>query len=171
MARSYLKTYLQTSTAFSSNYKRSFESVKTKKMQDIYHNYYAGVQNYHGAIVGDITVDDALQVVTRTLAQLPKTQKEVELTIPRAYPTARQSFTKQLEGSGEESARIIRSYIVSKSNMLSISSADSLAYIEGWVTSVLSQTLHEEMGLTYSVSASIGGFTLDYDDFELVINL
>lgn len=147
------------------------ESVKTKKMQDIYHNYYAGVQNYHGAIVGDITVDDALQVVTRTLAQLPKTQKEVELTIPRAYPTARQSFTKQLEGSGEESARIIRSYIVSKSNMLSISSADSLAYIEGWVTSVLSQTLREEMGLTYSVSASIGGFTLDYDDFELVINL
>jgi len=147
------------------------ESVQTQQMQDIYHSYYAGVQNYHGAIVGDVSVDEALQVVARTLAQLPKTQEKVELTTPRAYPTVQQSFTQQLEGSGEESARITRSYLVSKASMLPIASADSVAYIEDWVTAVLSQTLREELGLTYSVSASIGGLTLDYDDFELVIGL
>jgi len=147
------------------------ESVQTQQMQDIYHSYYAGVQNYHGAIVGDVSVDEALQVVARTLAQLPKTQENLQLSTPRAYPAVQQSFTQQLEGSGEESARITRSYVVSKASMLPIASADSVAYIEDWVTAVLSQTLREELGLTYSVSASIDGFTLDYDDFELVIDL
>lgn len=147
------------------------ESVQLQQMQDIYQNYYGGAQNYHGAIVGDISAADALQIVGRTLAQLPKTQEKIELTTPRPYPRAQQSFAKQLEGSGEESARIIRSYLVSKANMQPIANADSVAYIEDWVTAVLSQTLREELGLTYSVSASISGFTLDYDDFKLVIDL
>jgi len=147
------------------------ESVEPSHMYRMYKHYFSGVQNYHGAIVGDVSAEAALSMVKKTLARLPKMPLQIALSQQRPYPTAKRSFTEKIQGSGEESARIMRRYIVSKEKMSNHAAVDSVAYLEHWVGSALTHKLREELGLTYSVSTAIQGLTLDYDDYELLIDL
>lgn len=137
-------------------------------MQDIYHRYFSGAQNYRLVIVGDLNRKAARQAIDNVISALPITGQSQEASF-RYYPGASESGHWSVNGSGESSAFVVlRNSRVKSEN--EFPEHWNWALLEKWVSEALNDQIREVDGSVYQIQASLDGTSRYQDRYTLIIN-
>ena len=158
----------QNDTAFRMMTAEEIESVSFAEAQELYQQFVQGNQSYRLAIVGDLSVEQAQDLVERYFANLPDA---VPQGPGRASPQPIAANQVRVSGSGEEYASVILSYYLSKEALNQSYQQTPTALLAAWLDEQLFDRIRTQEGLVYSISSGIDGNLPVDQQFSLDIYL
>lgn len=138
---------------------QDIENVSKQDIESIYHQYFAGAQNYKMYIVGDLEPAELERYLTQYIANISNQSADYLSTVD--YPKLQKSERIVGDGVGGEATFITLMYEVDAEDYpwvnLSLLKAEAKQ-----LSSQLTSVIREDQGLTYAISADfIGGSRLN----------
>lgn len=144
----YEQRFLTSEPAIQTMTVEQIDSITTADINRVYTETFAGTQNYHLTVVGDITAAELEPLLTAYIANIPVNKGNgVE---PRPHPSLAAEFIKHANGRPEQEANFDVYYYVEKPHLEGLDFTQGIMFAR-WLEQKLTDEIREKHGLTYDL--------------------